>query len=101
MIKHAPEDQFLGNPVRHFQHLASRMNLSQPNPELRIWRAWSCLHLTEKIVPPSSNTYPRDDQQIEKENLIIPTIEETLVNITHLSNIEESIFLENLFLSQS
>jgi len=27
IIQHAPPNQFLGNPVRHFQHLASRMNL--------------------------------------------------------------------------
>jgi len=95
IIKHTPKEQFLGNPVRHFQHLASRMNLSQPNAELRIWRAWGCLHLTEKL----SHIYPRDQQQIEKENLTIPTMDETLDKITELSDIQESVFLENLFLS--
>ena len=99
MLKHTPEGQFLGNPVRHFQHLASRMNKSQPNPELRTWRAWACLHLTEKIFHPSAKIHPRDSQQIAKEKLNIPTIDETLNKITQFSNIQESVLIENLFLS--
>ena len=34
---------YLGNPVRHFQHLASRM--SGPRADIRAWRAWLCFHL--------------------------------------------------------
>ena len=101
IIRNSPQDQFLGNPVRHFQHLASRMNMSQPNPELRIWRAWACLHLTEKLFPNPSETHPRDTDQIQKENLSIPSIDQTLDKITTLSNIQESVLLENLLLSHS
>lgn len=103
IIKNTPDNQFLGNPVRHFQHLASRMNMSQPNAELRIWRAWACLHLTEKLFPQNGadSVYPRDLEQIEKENLGIPSSEQTLDQITRLSNIQESVLLENLLLSHS
>ncbi len=79
IIQNAPDDQFLGNPVRHFQHLASRMNMNQPNAKLRIWRAWACLHLTEKFSP---EKYPRDTAQTKNEALTIPNIKEVLENIT-------------------
>lgn len=59
---------FGGNPVRHFQHLASRM--SGPCPEARRWRAWVCLHLAEHILPPDH--FPRDGHQIAREGLWIP-----------------------------
>lgn len=59
---------FLGNPVRHYQHLASRM--SGPLAELRSTRAWACFHLAEKILP----ELPRDMPQIEKEGLEIPEL---------------------------
>ena len=61
---------FIGNPVRHFQHLASRMNLKQPQPELRTARAWACLHLAESLL--NREDYPRDQRQLDKENLEIP-----------------------------
>lgn len=64
------EQGFLGNPVRHFQHLATRM--SGPNKELRITRAWVCFHLAESVLP--TDEFPRDDRQIKKENLTIPGI---------------------------
>lgn len=65
-----PTGSFVGNPVRHFQHLASRMNLKQPQPELRTARAWACLHLAESVL--SHEDYPRDQRQLNKENLEIP-----------------------------
>lgn len=68
---------FLGNPVRHFQHLASR--ISGPNAPLRAWRAWACFHLAEHILPPSD--FPRDEEQIAREGLVIPdlaTVEKNL-----------------------
>jgi len=94
IIQHTPDDQFLGNPVRHFQHLATRMNMSQPNAEHRIWRAWACLHLTEKF---SSTPHPRDQDQIKKENLTIPSIKTTLENISTLTNTEEFYYLKKQF----
>lgn len=59
---------YLGNPVRHFQHLASRM--SGARSEIRSWRAWVCFHLAERILPRSG--FPRDGWQIGREGLWIP-----------------------------
>jgi len=61
---------FLGNPVRHFQHLASRM--SGPRTEIRSWRSWLCLHLAERVLP--HDKFPRDGQQIAREGLWIPSL---------------------------
>lgn len=61
---------YLGNPVRHFQHLASRM--SGPRAEIRAWRAWLCFGLAEKILPAAA--YPRDGEQIVREGLWIPSL---------------------------
>jgi hypothetical protein len=69
VIENCPEDEFLGNPVRHYQHLASRM--SGPRPELRTWRAWGCFYLAESLLPAAQ--YPRDEEQIRKEALAIPS----------------------------
>lgn len=66
---HRNDDLFIGNPVRHFQHLASRM--SGTHAELRSWRAWACFHLAEHILP--SLDFPRDTEQIEVEALRIPS----------------------------
>lgn len=64
------EEGFIGNPVRHFQHLATRM--SGPNQDLRIWRAWACFHLAESVLP--TNEFPRDERQIAREHLEIPDV---------------------------
>jgi len=69
-------EEFLGNPVRHFQHLATRIPSHQPLAKLRSQRAWVCFHLSEAIL--SNNTFPRDEEQIIKENLEIPSLEEIL-----------------------
>ena len=61
---------YLGNPVRHFQHLASRM--SGPHAEIRSWRAWMCFHLAEKTL--GTRKYPRDGEQLAREGLWIPSI---------------------------
>jgi hypothetical protein len=65
---------FLGNPVRHFQHLASRMR--GPRTEIRRWRAWFCMHLSECALPAPG--HPRDGRQIAREGLWIPGINRTL-----------------------
>lgn len=74
IMEHCPADEFLGNPVRHYQHLATRM--SGPQPELRRWRAWSCFHLAQAVLPP--DRYPRDEEQISREDIAIPDRGETL-----------------------
>lgn len=93
IIQNAPDNQFLGNPVRHFQHLATRMNMNQPNANRRIWQAWACLHLTEKH---SKKQHPRDNHQITTENLTIPTIKITLKQMDNLVNSQESQALRKL-----
>jgi hypothetical protein len=71
------EEGFMGNPVRHYQHLASRM--SGPNKQLRSWRAWACFHLAENVLP--SDEFPRDERQIEREGLEIPCWEKVLTEL--------------------
>lgn len=62
---------FLGNPVRHFQHLASRISPKVgANHEIRRWRAWACMHLAEIRLEPDQ--FPRDYEQIENDSLVIP-----------------------------
>lgn len=81
IIQHSSGNDFLGNPVRHFQHLASRMNQKQPQPELRRARAWCCLHLSEQAF--GSATFPRDLTQVQREQLHIPSFDQA---ITMLEN---------------
>jgi hypothetical protein len=68
---------FLGNPVRHFQHLASRM--SGPRAEIRAWQAWLCFHLAEQVLDPAG--YPRDGEQIAREGLWIPSFQRALAEV--------------------
>jgi hypothetical protein len=72
VMRMTPEDEFMGNPVRHYQHLATRMN--GVRAELRTWRAWACFHLAERHLP--KEEYPRDEVQIEKEGVVVPGWEE-------------------------
>ena len=68
---------FCGNPVRHFQHLASRM--AGPRPEPRRWRAWACLHLAEKILPLPG--FERDGLQLVREGLWVPGMQRCLAGL--------------------
>lgn len=95
IIQHCPADSFLGNPVRHFQHLASRM--SGRNKEARIWRSWACFSLSESILPPGS--FPRDHQQIAKESLEIPSSETILEQLNLLGWPDEGRLWHSLLLS--
>lgn len=82
MLHEAAEGQrgFLGDPVRHFQHLASRM--SGPRAEIRSWRAWTCLHLAERCLPTAP--FRRDGPQIAREGLWIPGIGASLSALARL-----------------
>ncbi len=71
---------YLGNPVRHFQHLASRM--TGPRAEIRRWRAWLCFHLAETAL--GGGGFPRDGDQIAREGLWIPSFEQALEKIANL-----------------
>ncbi|MEP4078807.1 hypothetical protein [Haloferula sp.] len=75
MLGHAAEGRFLGNPVRHFQHLATRIR--GEGTELRAWRSWACFHLSSRALP--SRDFPPDIQQIETEGLVLPEVGDVLV----------------------
>lgn len=74
MLERAPEGRFLGNPVRHFQHLATRMN--EDNREARVARAWACFHLAERVLG-----MERDEAQIVREGVAVPTLDEALAEL--------------------
>lgn len=69
LMIHRPEGPFMGNPRRHWQHLASRM--VEPHKELRAWRAWACWYLAREILPEAE--FPPDLRQIREEGLREPT----------------------------
>ncbi len=60
------EDQFIGNPRRHFQHLATRV--VGPRKSRRSARAWACWSMACRIFP----EYPGDEKQIAEEGLREP-----------------------------
>lgn len=63
-------EDFIGNPRRHWQHLATRM--VEPRKELRSARAWACWHLSCLVLP----NYPADEVQIEREGIVEPKVAE-------------------------
>jgi len=81
LILNAPADQFLGNPRRHWQHLATRM--VEPNKALRTWRAWACWHLAKTLLPESE--FPADLKQIRNEHVIEPTFDQIFAHLEKLS----------------
>ena len=74
VMENCPAGDFLGNPVRHYQHLATR--ISGPRSELRRWRAWACFHVAELVL--DRDTHPRDGHQIAREGVKIPGMNEVL-----------------------
>ena len=66
VMTHRSEDQFVGNPRRHYQHLATRM--VEPRKQQRSWRAWACWFMACRIFP----DYPADEKQISDEGVIEP-----------------------------
>ncbi len=68
LMLHRPDGQFIGNPRRHWQHLATRM--VEPHKELRTWRAWACWYLAKEILPEIE--FPADLEQIREEGVIEP-----------------------------
>lgn len=68
MLANRPADRFIGNPVRHFQHLATRM--SGERKEIRSWRAWGCFHLSQLVL--SDAEFPIDLEQQGREEITFP-----------------------------
>ena len=87
-LENRQDDLFIGNPVRHFQHLATRM--SGPRAGLRSWRAWACFHLAKQTLP--EEEFPIDHEQISNEALILPDLREVLENLPQ----DESQLVKNL-----
>ena len=77
ILRNCPEGTFVGNPVRHFQHLATRVGGERK--EIRAWRAWACFHLARRVLP--ADGFPMDAGQVEKESLAIPAWHEVLAQI--------------------
>lgn len=81
IIHQRPAGQFIGNPRRHWQHLATRM--VEPHKELRTWRAWACWYLAKTLLPESD--FPGDAKQIRQENIVEPTFDQIFENLGRLS----------------
>ena len=81
MLVNRPEDRFIGNPRRHYQHLATRM--VEPHKELRSWRAWACWHLSKQLLP--EQDFPHDAVQVRKELLVKPRRNEIAARLDALS----------------
>lgn len=93
LFENRSDAEFLGNPVRHYQHLATRVSGHQK--ELRSWRAWACFHLAEQRLP--HNEFPRDAQQIKVESLKIPPWDDVIPHISALSSDKESLLLNGIY----
>lgn len=81
IMQNRVEGQFIGNPRRHWQHLATRM--VEPNKELRTWRAWACWHLAKTLLPESE--FPSDQKQIREEQVVEPTHGQIAEHLARLS----------------
>jgi hypothetical protein len=77
MLRERPDGVFLGNPVRHFQHLATRVR--GLDRELRAWRAWGCFHLARRVLP--EDGFPVDAEQVEREGLAFPEWDQVLAEL--------------------
>jgi hypothetical protein len=83
ILKSHGEEQFIGNPRRHWQHLATRM--SGPRPELRSWRAWACWRMACVALP----EMPADEKQLTEEGVREPGEEEIADHLTRLGHADE------------
>lgn len=81
ILQHRPEGQFIGNPRRHYQHLATRM--VEPHKTLRTWRAWACWYLSKHLLPESE--HPSDEKQIREEGIVEPRRSDIVQHLTALS----------------
>ena len=78
LLRHHGPEQFIGNPRRHWQHLATRM--SGPRAELRTWRAWACWRLSCLALP----DLPADEEQIAREGVREPAEAEIRAHLDRL-----------------
>jgi len=69
IFQNAPARWYLGNPRRHYQHYATRMDLR--SREERIARAWACWAIACAVRP----EWPADRVQIAEEGQVEPTLD--------------------------
>ena len=81
------EGQFLGNPRRHFQHLATRM--TEPHKKLRAWRAWACWYLSKRVLP--EDEFPADWKQIRSEGVVEPVFAQISERLRVLSPADDGL----------
>ncbi len=81
ILQRRPNGRFIGNPRRHFQHLATRM--VDPHKELRTWRAWACWYLAKQLL--NETEFAPDLEQVRKELLIKPRRTDIAHNLARLS----------------
>lgn len=72
VLENRPDEaHFLGNPRRHYQHLATRM--VPPRKDQRMWRAWACWYLAAQVLP--EEQFPPDAVQLHAEGVVEPSRE--------------------------
>ncbi len=79
-LRHHWPEHFIGNPRRHWQHLATRM--SGPRAELRTWRAWACWRMACIALPHC----PADEKQLAEESVREPGEEEIAGHLKRLGH---------------
>ncbi|MEM7147701.1 MAG: hypothetical protein AAF591_21540 [Verrucomicrobiota bacterium] len=67
VMRRVREGQFIGNPRRHYQHLATRM--VEPRKAQRVWRAWGCWYLACRV---GCAEWVADEKQIREEGVREP-----------------------------
>ena len=93
ILQRQTDEAFIGNPRRHYQHLATRM--VEPRAALRTARAWACWHLADAHLP--QDGFPTDIEQLTKENLTIPTREDVATSLVKLGLPAETTVWETAF----
>lgn len=78
LLEHSQEGDFMGNPRRHYQHLATRM--VEPRRELRSWRAWACWLIARHVRPDDV----ADEKQLREEGVLEPSAEEIAAQLERL-----------------
>lgn len=78
ILHRGEEIGFLGNPRRHYQHLATRM--TGGDLSLRTARAWACWELAKASNP----AWEADEVQIAKEGISEPTFSQVESNLLSL-----------------
>lgn len=93
LLTHRQAEQFIGNPRRHYQHLATRM--VEPRKEMRTWRAWACWWIARLLLP----DMPADEEQLAAEGVAEPKPEEIFAELTRLGHPGEAEAWQELILT--